>query len=512
MSFYASETDRLMSKLASDAQREVDYRIREHIRAVPDTPGRDLVRQKQREIDELVRKTSQSNGNETLHRLADIVSADTRGSEPILVRILAVRAIGILNYTGKINLDPNSSEGERILWAIPTDPFPRGGIFLQGMLEASMEPEKPTIHPGRFHEVIEKIPSPNNLNEHDEWRRAAMVICAANFFRSNPDLSMILPEWEKVKGKDETGSSTDTEDKYMVPKYVLKLRAYLPGLQRGVGSRFNTQKGISHICSEEMQIVAAAFGMPRSNLYDAGDLLKRNPSIVRDFSRFALDEHDGESSERRQGLSLDSFYVLNDDKITELDDLYARTNGLINRQVIEHLHPGALEYISAVRVLRKLRRYAGHEREHVHGAIKNTIKRLKIPAEISELDEEGKLTGKKRKVPSILQSYVDQFNRDRGSLEGRNVSLKQAEESLRTTLVSLLCTFYPDSSTRRVRPERDLFEITNQLITKKGIPVEDVTRFSDLTRSSSFVTETIQRRRTLSGKKTSRNVDMLEDF
>lgn len=477
--------------LARDAVQDVLHGF-EVARAVPTASERDAVRQVQAQIIE--RRSRLQQGDDAQEFLAYLVgiTAARDGPFPFLARLLATQEIAHLHAEGKINLDEPGKLKEEFLEAIATEPAPRGSLHHQGMLESVIRRA-----PGEQHglSALQWIPSLQDDAEKDRFRREAMVEVAANLFASDPGMSMNLMEWTPGTGGELLFGTGGTHPAgHMVPKYVVRLSALRTTVDNGGRS---SQELRCHICSPQMQWVAAAFGMPAADQYDAAGLVARNPTAVLTVSRLALDEAEGDAALRVQGIGVDAFRPMDDSQRAAVEkEIEGFQGGLPYLLARDMLPADGLTPIAAARALRRLRGLSpAKQRERVHGAIGSVIRELQRPATIQHLID-GEVVDTRQ--TSILTAYTNQFNDQRGQLESppRHISEEEAAESLRVALVGALCT--EEAGMSVIRPERDLVRLTWQL-TRRGIPREDRVQFPRLANSGETKIETISRRTTPGG-------------
>lgn len=375
-----------------------------------------------------------------------------------------------------------------------TEPVLRGGPILEGVFEGSIRAKQhaESSPPQRW-----KVPWDPDINHHDQkdqWKRQAMIAETAEIFAQNPQLFMTLPEWRVVMGTMSLEPGSHPEG-HMVPKYVVRLKA----LRRGVhhrGDKNSPDELRCHICSPEMQLVAAAYGMPKSDRYEAADMVPRNPTAVLTGSRLALDETKGEQALRLQGLGVDALYVMDDKQKGKLEEEMERLEGnLLFKFARELLPPDGLTWVVAARALRKGRHLdQAVQRRRIGGAVESVIRELTAPAEI-QIFEAGQLVQSTQ--TSIMAAYVDQFNRERGALETRAVTMAEAIDSLRTAAIGLLSTVTPDGIPV-VRAQSDIIRLMPEVV-KRGIAAEDLERFRSLGDSGDVRIETIHRESTPGG-------------
>lgn len=483
----------VMNQLAREVRGEVAFRFQQ-VRAVPTAAERAAVRDLQQRITSgLVEVSQGADAGKLCEDLVGVVS-ERGGPTPFLGRVLAVQAIGRLLAEQTVSLDPNTRLGEELKKAMATEPVLRGGPILQGALEGSIRAARQAEPPPSARWKVPWDPDINDGEQKDQWKRQAMIAEVADSFAENPNLAMTLPEWRVVMGvmSLEPGSHPAG---HMIPKYVVRLKA----LRRGVhhkGDKSLPDELRCHICSPEMQLVAAAYGMPRSDRFEAADMVTRNPTAVLTGSRLALDETKGERALRLQGLGVDALYVMDDDQKGRLEAEMERLGGnLPFKFARELLPPDGLTWVAAARALRKVRHLdQATQRRRIAGAVESVIRELTAPAEI-QVFEKGQLVSSSQ--TSIMAAYTGQFNRERGVLEGRTVTEAEATDSLRTAAIGLLSTVTPDGIPV-VRAQSDIVRLMPEVV-KKGIAPEDLERFSSLEKSHDVRIETIHRESTPRG-------------
>lgn len=482
-----------MNQLAREAKAEVAFRL-DQIRAVPTAAERAAVRNLQQRIVSGLDEVSQGADAEKLCEQLVAVVSERDGPTPFLGRVLAVQTIGRLLADGEIALAPDQPLGEELIKAMATEPVMRGGPILEGVLEGSVrgQQQETSSRPPRW--KVPWDPDINDKEQRDQWKRQAMIAEVADRFAENPNLAMTLPEWRVVMGvmSLEPGSHPAG---HMVPKYVVRLKA----LRRGVhhkGDESLPDELRCHICSPEMQLVAAAYGMPRSDRFEAADMVTRNPTAVLTGSRLALDETKGEQALRLQGLGVDALYVMDDDQKGRLEEEMERLRGSLPFKFAQDLlPPDGLTWVVAARALRRVRHLSqSTQRRRIGGAVESVIRQLTAPAEI-QVFEKGQLVSSNQ--TSIMAAYTGQFNRERGVLEGRTVTEAEATDSLRTAAIGLLSTVTPDGIPV-VRAQRDIVRLMPEVV-KKGIAPEDLKSFSSLGKSHDVRIETIHRENTPRG-------------
>lgn len=476
-SFYEAVVAPRLNQERKAVKDEMEYRLQQ-ARAVMMTVEREAVNTLHGEIEADLQKVAQG-GNPTpvYKKLVDVVAVKD-GPVPFLSRMEAIKAIGILARNGKIVLDYTQKLGQTLLHATASDPFPRGGPILLGVLLGTL---------GKEAGAAVGEPDTNNEQEMNKWRRQLMIAEVATRF-SDPggfDFSMILPEWWRIQGGFRLAGTSKDDDEFMRPKFVARLRE----LVRGTGDR-----GM-HICSEDMQLLAAAMGMPRNDQYEAGDLLKRNPSLVRGFPRLALDEkvRSRKPQIKVQGVLIEPLTVLDDDRREELEEMMASLKGgLPYRAARKELTIDALSYIVAARAKRRVGNLDPRaQRGRISAAIETEIKRTMRAAEVQHR-EDGQIVSTEE--VSILSSYLDQYRKER---KRPRVTLEQAALSVKTVAQGLLCTI-DDLGDPVVRPEGDILRLVNELITRRISP-EDARRFPGLVERDLFDTETVVRRKAPEG-------------
>lgn len=372
--------------------------------------------------------------------------------------------------TGNIHVDPRTTLGEELLEAVASEPFPRGSPILQGVYDGTRRKLGKNEEPN----AVESLPNLGIPDEVNSWQRRKMMDAAAEMVATGlVDLStMTLQEWQVASGSWRLMSGPH-EGGAKIPHYVLKLRALWRGAREGHGSGGELK---FHICSKDMQHVAAAYGMPPSGNYRAGDMEERNPTVIVAGSRFALDEKEGESALRIAGIGIDALAIFPEEQREQLGALMEQMmGGLVFKAALEQLPPSGLSVIAAARALRWLSRQGyrdqAGQRTHIFGAVEAVIRELKQPFVIARYSGDELVD---RREASILAAYTDEWNRKRGTLSGEQMSEVDAEESLRIVVQGILCTVENGQPT--VRAQRDAVRLTHALV-RKGVSSEDCNQF-----------------------------------
>lgn len=464
--FFEAVVAPVLNRTSSAAKEETMARIQQ-AQVVLSTVEREAVRKTQAYIShqESAIDGQGDAAQDFFKSLFDIV-AEAEGPTPFLARLYAVEAIAKLDTKELINLDNNQLYDDLKL-AITTERFPRGSILLWGALKGALEKGK-EARQGRWQ--VNWDPDPQNLQEMDKWKREAMMVEAKRFFSEVPpsQLSMLFQEWQP--GNEPPVRFSGQHDRGVkVPKYVIRLCA------------LEDEEGIKetrcHICSPEMQIIAAVRGMPRSGNYDVGgDSVRRNPTLLRTYASLKLDESKGKKALRIQGVAVNPLYVLNDQEREQLEENLAKNKGSLPFAVAKEILPSdASSHILAARALRAVRDFPQDTQiRKIDGVIKSVIDEFKRPAKVEVIRKEE--IAENNEV-SILESYVRQFDREQGRLDGRSaVSIEEAESSLNLVLHGILCTL-SDTGEPIVRAEKDIVKLAEEL-SRKALSPEDLKRFS----------------------------------
>lgn len=455
-----------LDAIPSSAKEEIAQRLNLTM-IVPTAVERDGVRATAKLISEEIVKVEQGkNPAELAGKLVETVCEKT-GPNPFLARVLAVSALGRMRAKNRFIIEPTSKLGRELILGMATEPTIRGSLILQGAHEGSVIRYGGQL-PKREEKTVKQIETFMDVSQLEEFidmeKRHAMMDEARDFFsKTNLDPNkMLLPEWHSSQGKMMFGPS-DHPKGPTVPKYVMRLAAL------GLGKDGNDELRC-HICSPEMQFVAAAWGMPVKDSYATGDLLDRNPTAVLTASRLALDEVKGESALKRTGLGIDALYVMEEEQIKDLEE-DTRNSGLVFKAACRRVPADGLTFIAAARVLRRLKLDSPRVRSRVDGVIDSVVKELKQEVEVIHTRGRGGEVVSTEKT-SILQSYLDQFNRTRGRLENRKASLEQAEESLKVAITAAICSV-PGDDIPPVRPQQDLIRMMPEVV-KRGISRDDL--------------------------------------
>lgn len=472
-----------LDAIPSSAREEIAQRLNLTM-IVPTAVERDGVRATAKLISEEIVKVEQGkNPAELAGKLVETVCEKT-GPNPFLARVLAVSALGRMRAKNRFIIEPTSKLGQELILGMATEPTVRGSLILQGAHEGSIMRYGGQL-PEREEKTANQIETFRDRAQLEEFidieKRHAMMDEARDFF-SNTDLDpdkMLLPEWRLSQGQMKYGPSNHPEG-HAVPKYVMRLTAL------GLGKDGNDELKC-HICSPEMQFVAAAWGMPAKESYATGDLLERNPTAVLTASRLALDEVKGESALKRTGLGIDALYVMTEGQLKDLEkDMHG--SGLVFKAACRRVPADGLTFIAAARVLRRLKLDSPRVRSRVDGVIDTVVKELKQEVEVVRT-RGGEVVSTAK--TSIMQSYLGQFNRTRGRLENREASLEQAEESLKVAITAAICSV-PGNDIPPIRPQKDLIRMMPDVV-RRGISPEDQKLHPKLAVSDKVCIETIYR-------------------
>lgn len=453
-----------LDAIPSSAKEEIAQRLNLTM-IVPTAVERDGVRVIVKLISEEIVKVEQGKNPAGLARKLVETVCEKAGPTPFLARILAVSALGRMRAKNRFIIEPTSKLGQELIMGMATEPTVRGSLILQGAHEGSIIRYGGQL-PKREEKTANKIKTFKDKAQLEEFidreKRHAMMDEARAFFSTadlDPD-KMLLPEWRLSQGQMKFGPSSHPEG-HAVPKYVMRLAVL------GLGKDGNDELRC-HICSPDMQFVAAAWGMPEKDSYATGDLLDRNPTAVLTASRLALDEAKGESALRRTGLGIDALYVMPEGQIKDLEkDM--KGSGLVFKAACKRVPADGLTFIAAARVLRRLKLDSPRVRSRVDGVIDSVVKELKQEVEVVHT-RRGEVVSTEK--TSILQSYLGQFNRTRGRLENREASLEQAEESLKLAITAAICSV-PGDDIPPVRPQQDLIRMM-PVVVKRGISKKDL--------------------------------------
>ena len=415
-------------------------------------------------------------------KLVGIVS-EKNGPTPFLARIQAVVALGQMRAKNKFIVEPSSLLGKELVEGMATEPTFGGSLILQGGLEGSFIKNGGQLSQ-RDEAVAEEIADIKDKAHLEEWvdkqKRHAMMDAARNLFLTEVDLeNMLLPEWKLAQGKMKYGPGEHPEG-YAVPKYVKRLAAL------GVNKDGHDELRC-HICSPEMQMVAAAWGMPDHDSFASGKLIDRNPTAVLTANRLALDEVKGASALKRTGLLIDAFYVMPESQRESLEKKMGGV-GLVYKSACDQLPPDGLTFITASRVRRRLNNSSPRVRANATRVIESVVKELEEEAEI--IHTRGKQIVSTKKT-SIFLSYLDQFNLTRGKLEGRTATMAQAEESLVTAVTAAICAV-PGGDYLPIRAQSELVKMMTEIV-KRGVRKEDLKLYPRLEKNPDVRIETIYR-------------------
>lgn len=484
--FDASDLDEGLPEfgaIARDARKEVEQRLL-HARAVPDAVGRDAVRSVQGMIAQGFEHIRQ--GADAMDLVASLVGvvSEREGPHPFLSRLLAVTAIAETEATNGLVFDPSSQIGVELLEAMASEPYPRGGLMLQGAREGT----KIRLGMQVDAQKTRELPNLGSPDEVDRYTRGKMLDATRNLFTTSPPLSLLLREWRVVHGIHPLAGSHPGG--LMVPSHVMKLKALRTG-GRGKGSSRSDEFRF-HVCSEDHQELAVAWGMPPSGQYATAVTEERNPTAIVSASSLIVDDASGEPGIRIRGVGVDALYVMDEGRQDALrEKMNGMLEGLTFTVACSTLPADGLSSIIAARVLRRLHRNWDDprtQRTHVFGAIDTEMRRLSEPFLITRFEGGQPID---RKEGSILSSYTQEFNQRRGKLEGRFVTEEEAASSLRLAVQGLLCTV--EHGLPAVRKEGDVVR-TARAVIRRGIPVTDQQTFPSLANADDVLIETIYRR------------------
>lgn len=471
-----------LDSIPATAAEEIEDRLN-LARIVPTAVERQAVRMTTDLIAAEMKKVDNgADPGELAAKLVGIVS-EKNGPTPFLGRIQAVVALGKMRAKNRFIIEPSSPLGRELIEGMATEPTFGGSLILQGAHEGTVKKNGGQLSQ-RDEAVSEEITDIKDRQQLEEWvdkqKRHAMMDAARELFSTEVDLeNMLLPEWQLAQGKMKYGPGEHPEG-HAVPKYVMRLSAL------GVNKKGQDELRC-HICSPEMQLVAAAWGMPAQDSFASGKLIDRNPTAVLTANRLALDEVKGASALKRTGLLIDAFYVMPESQRKSLEKEMNGV-GLVYKTACKQLPADGLTFIAASRVSRRLNNNSSRVRVNAARVIDSVVKELRQEVEIVHT-RGGQVVSTEK--TSIMKSYLDQFNMTRGKLEGRTATMAQAEESLVTAVTAAICSV-PGGDFPPVRVQSDLVRMMPEVV-RRGVAPEDLKLYPRLATSDRVCIETIYR-------------------
>lgn len=190
-----------------------------------------------------------------------------------------------------------------------------------------------------------------------------------------------------------------------------------------------------------------------------------------------------------RGVAMDPVRVLSGAERDMLErKIHDQRGGLQDRDAIEHVPADLAGLWVAVRAVRMVSSLGPEQRRGaIGGEIEKVLNILDRPAKVEVIRSGRTETWK----GSVLGSWRDEYNSQRGRLEGRLVTVEKMHQSVRLAATAMAVELRHGLSV--VREEPHIWQLAREIIARRGVSEEDKLNFPRLLQDGQLRVETIRR-------------------